>query len=366
MRISYLPLDRIHGSIKQELDNAYHKVQNNEWYIRGNQLEEFENDFSDYCGVKYCIGVGNGLDALRLILMGLGIGVGDEVIVPANTFIATVLAITYVGATPVLVDSDKATKLMDVNLVEEKITKKTKAIIAVHLYGRLCNMAKICEIAKRNKLYVIEDAAQAHGAEMFGQKAGSFGDAAGFSFYPGKNLGALGDAGAVVTNDGELSKRIRILANYGSDTKYHHIYQGCNSRLDELQAAFLRVKLPYLDAWNAERRSIANCFIRGIKNAHIQLPHETNNLDNVFHVFPVFTLYRDELKKYLLDNEIETNIHYPIPIPFQKAYQNNKWKISDYPVTERCCKEELSIPLYPGMTEEEIKYIIDIMNAFSI
>ena len=227
-------------------------------------------------------------------------------------------------------------------------------------------MDKICDIARDNNLYVIEDAAQAHGAERNGKKAGSFGDAAGFSFYPGKNLGALGDAGAVVTNDIELGKRIRVLANYGSDKKYHHIYQGCNSRMDELQAAFLKVKLPYLGKWNYERRKIANQYIEGINNEYIELPEQSIGLDNVFHIFPVFTANRDELQNYLSQNGIDTNIHYPIPIPIQEAYKNMKWKIDDYPITDKICKEELSIPLYPGMTQKEIQYIIDKINAFAL
>ena len=366
MNIAYLDLSRIHTPIKRQLDDAYQEVQNAEWYIRGKNVQQFENDFADFCGVKACVGVGNGLDALRLILLGLGIGEGDEVIVSANTFIATVLAITYVGATPILVDADKKTQLINCDLIEEAITSKTKAIIAVHLYGKLCDMDKICDIARGNNLYVIEDAAQAHGAERNGKKAGSFGDAAGFSFYPGKNLGALGDAGAVVTNDIELGKRIRVLANYGSDKKYHHIYQGCNSRMDELQAAFLKVKLPYLGKWNYERRKIANQYIEGINNEYIELPEQSIGLDNVFHIFPVFTANRDELQNYLSQNGIDTNIHYPIPIPIQEAYKNMKWKIDDYPITDKICKEELSIPLYPGMTQKEIQYIIDKINACAL
>lgn len=366
MNIAYLDLSRIHAPIKKELDDAYQEVQNVEWYIRGKNVQQFENEFADFCGVKACVGVGNGLDALRLILLGLGIGEGDEVIVSANTFIATVLAITYVGATPILVDADKKTQLINCDLIEEAITSKTKAIIAVHLYGKLCDMDKICDIARDNNLYVIEDAAQAHGAERNGKRAGSFGHAAGFSFYPGKNLGALGDAGAVVTNDIELGKRIRVLANYGSDKKYHHIYQGCNSRMDELQAAFLRVKLPYLGKWNYERRKIANQYIEGINNEYIKLPEPSIGIDNVFHIFPVFTANRDQLQNFLLQNGIDTNIHYPIPIPIQEAYKNMKWKIDDYPITAKICKEELSIPLYPGMTQKEIKYIIDKMNAFAL
>lgn len=365
MEIPYLDLKRIHNPIRQQLDEAYTNVCYKEWYIKGESVEKFECEFAQYCGIKECIGVGNGLDALRLILMGLEIGAGDEVIVSANTFIATILAITYVGAVPILVDADPETKLLNTELIENKITSKTKAIIAVHLYGKLCDMKAICDLAKKYHLYVIEDAAQAHGAERDGQKAGSFGYAAGFSFYPGKNLGALGDAGAVTTNDQQLAKRIRALANYGSEQKYNHIYKGCNSRLDELQAAFLSVKLKYLDEWNRERRKIAEYYIKNIKNPYVDLDCNQITMDNVFHIFPIYSDKRNTLQEYLKNNGISTNVHYPIPIPLQEAYRKEKWDIGDIPITDEVCKKELSLPLYPGLERKEMEYLIQVVNAFN-
>jgi dTDP-4-amino-4,6-dideoxygalactose transaminase len=355
--------------MKNELDEAYRSVTDNEWYIQGEYCDKFDKAFAKYCGVKECIGVGNGLDALRLILLGLGIGAGDEVIVPANTFIATVLAISYVGAKPVLVDAGLKDYLIDADLIEQAVTPRTKAVIAVHLYGRLCDMDRICAIAKKHSLYVIEDAAQAHGARRGGKMAGSFGDAAGFSFYPGKNLGALGDAGAITTNNEELAKKIRALANYGAFERYHHIYQGCNSRLDEIQAAFLLKKLPYLNRWNEERRNIAEAYLQEIHNAKLVLPQPgaagaAKEQENVYHIFPVLCRERNELQAYLKDKGIGTNIHYPIPIPKQGAYAEAGWDMTQYPVTERICAEELSLPLYPGLTQDEIEYIIQCVNRY--
>lgn len=366
MKIPYLALDRTHDQIKDELDEMYCAVRNNEWYIQGEFCQKFEKQFAEFCGVTECVGVGNGLDALRLILLGLGIGENDEVIVPAHTFIATMLAVNYVGAIPVLVDVSEQDYLMDSTRIEKVITPKTKAIIAVHLYGRLCNMEAINRIASEHNLYVIEDAAQAHGALQDGKRAGSFGIAAGFSFYPGKNLGALGDGGAVTTNDTVLAEKIRALGNYGSHERYHHIYQGCNSRLDELQAAFLLKKLKYLDRWNKERRQIAEKYMAGIRNNKIQLPAGVGMPDqnHVFHIFPVLCSRREELKQYLEAKGIGTNIHYPIPIPEQKAYSQMRWDIAQYPITKKICCEELSLPLYPGMTEEEINYVINCVNQF--
>lgn len=366
MNIPYLDLQRIHKPIRQELEEAYHSVTDNEWYIQGEYCNRFERAFAEYCGVQECIGVGNGLDALRLILLGLGIGAGDEVIVPANTFIATILAVSYVGATPVLVDADQGNYLINPDLIEGYITSKTKAIIAVHLYGRLCDMNTICSIADKHHLYVIEDAAQAHGACCDGKKAGSFGVAAGFSFYPGKNLGALGDAGAITTNDLELAKKIRALGNYGAFERYNHIYQGCNSRLDEMQAAFLLKKLVYLDQWNEERRRIAAEYFQRIDNERITLPKADieNSKGNVYHIFPVLCESRDDLQEYLKQKEIGTNIHYPIPIPCQGAYRGQNWDMTQYPVTERICGEELSLPLYSGMSDEEVEYVINSLNSY--
>lgn len=362
MNIKYSVFNGMHEPIAKELLNAYEEVFANQWYIKGKKLEEFEKAFAEYCGAGRCVGVGNGLDALHLILKAYGIGAGDEVILPSNTFIATALAVSYVGATPIFVEPDFSTLLIDPDKIEEKITPHTKAIMVVHLYGRLADMEKINAIAKRHDLKVIEDAAQAHGVERNGIKAGAFGDAAGFSFYPGKNLGALGDGGAVVTSDPELARRVEALANYGSEQKYKHDLLGVNSRLDELQAAFLTVKLAHLDAWTAERVRIARIYYAQIKNTKILLPAYTE--ENVYHVFPIFCAERDALQAHLAARGIQTLIHYPIPMHLQGAYASLGYQEGDFPIAERICREELSIPLYPGLSDAEIQYIVDALNAF--
>lgn len=365
MRVPYLDLGAIHNDIQCELDEAYRRVMDGQWFIGGKADEDFEQKFAAYCGAKACVGTGNGLDAIRLILLAFGIGPGDEVIVPANTFIATVLAVTYVGATPVFVDADIESYTIDVKKIEEKITSKTKAIIAVHLYGRCADMEAICRLAGKYSLKVIEDAAQAHGAEKMGKRTGNMGDAAAFSFYPGKNLGALGDAGAVVTNDTELADRVRAYGNYGSYIKYNHVYQGCNSRLDELQAAFLAVKLKYLNAWNEERRKIAAEYTSRIQNPHVicpQIPQDSR--EHVFHIYPVLVKERNTFIEFLTKKEIFTNVHYPIPIMEQKAYQEYNGQIENYPVTRKICKEEVSLPLYPNMTKEQIDWIVECVNQW--
>ena len=299
MNISYADFRRMHEPLREKLEQCYEDVFNRQWFIRGELLAKFEKSFSEYCNTKYCVGVGNGLDALRLILLAYDIGPGDEVIVPSNTFIATILAISYVGAIPVFVEPDINTLLIDPALIEEKITEKTKAIMVVHLYGRMADMESITSIARKHGLKIFEDCAQAHGASTCGVKAGAWGDANGFSFYPGKNLGALGDAGAVVTNDAQIASKIRALGNYGSHIKYQHEYKGVNSRLDELQAAFLSVKLNYLDQWNEERKNIADRYYNEIKNTKITLPAYTN--DNVYHIFPIMSGERDRLQEYLAE-----------------------------------------------------------------
>lgn len=364
--IPYLNLKALHEPIREELDEVYKTVMDNNWYIMGSYLEQFEHAFAKFCGAKYCVGVGNGLDALRIILQAYGIGEGDEVIVSANTFIASVLAITYVGAVPVLIDAQKESYTMDTSLIEAKITSKTKAIMAVHIYGRTVDMDKVNEIAEKYSLKVIEDAAQAHGAKFEGKRTGSLGDAAGFSFYPGKNLGALGDGGAIVTNDKELAEKMRAISNYGSKEKYHHSYKGCNSRLDELQAGFLSVKLKYLEEWNRERIRIAKVYNENINNKRLILPCEDSFLGerNVFHIYPVLVKNRENFRSYLEQNGIGTNVHYPIPIPEQEAYPEWRNMVEDIPNTKRICAEEISIPLYPGLTEQEIEKIIEIMNQY--
>ncbi len=365
LQVPYLNLEAIHKPIRDELNGAYRGVMERQWFIGGEADKTFETTFAAYCGTDYCVGTGNGLDAIRLILLAYGIGVGDEVIVPANTFIATVLAITYVGATPVFVDANPDTYLIDVGKIEEKITARTKALIAVHLYGRAVDMQPIRKLAKRYSFKVIEDAAQAHGAKYHGEMAGKLGDAAAFSFYPGKNLGALGDAGAVVTDDAELAARVRAYGNYGSYEKYDHVYRGCNSRLDELQAAFLSVKLHYLDRWNEERRRIAETYAAQIKNGKIILPRMPENREeHVFHIYPVLVDGREDFITYLRDNGVGVNIHYPTPIMKQKAYEEYCGEAERYPVTNRICAQEVSLPLYPGMTEEQIDWVIACVNRY--
>lgn len=364
MEIPYLNLAPMHDPLKEELAEKFRNVLNQEWFVQGKECTGFEESFAAFCGVKYCVGVGNGLDAIRAILQGYGIGTGDEVIVPANTFIATVLAISYVGATPVLVDADSATYNIDSGQIEKKITSRTKAIIVVHLYGRAVEMTPVLTLAHKYGLKVIEDSAQAHGALYEGACTGSLGDAAAFSFYPGKNLGALGDGGAVTTNDEELAQRIRAICNYGSYRKYCHEFKGCNSRLDEIQSALLSVKLPHLKEWNEARKDIAEKYNSGIQNPAFTLPHGFDRDGHVFHIYPLLCPEREKLISYLETRGIHTNIHYPTPIPLQGAYPELADSMPEYPVTARICAEEVSIPLYPGMTHREIDYVIDALNRY--
>lgn len=352
------------AELDKELRKAFNRVYTRSWYIEGVEDEAFERTFADYCDSKYCVGVGNGLDALMLALKALGIGEGDEVIVPSNTYIATALAVTYVGARPVFVEPNIRTFNIDPSRIEEAITEKTKVIIPVHLYGQACDMDSILEIAKKHNLYVVEDCAQAHGATYKGKVVGSFGEAAGFSFYPGKNLGALGDAGATITNNKKLADRIRALGNYGSDYKYHHIYKGNNSRLDELQAAFLAAKLPHLNKMNEERRRIAQIYIDGIKNPEIILPFVPEYANPVWHIFAIRCKRRNELEKFLNDAGIGTNKHYPIPMHLQECYKDLGFKEGDFPIAEEISATELSLPMYYGMTDEGIQYVIDKVNEF--
>lgn len=364
MKIPFVTFKPMEKELDKDLKAAFDRVYDRSWYIEGVEDEAFENAFAEYCDAKYCIGVGNGLDALMLSIKGLGIGTGDEVIVPSNTYIATALAVTYVGATPVFVEPDIRTYNIDPEKIEEAITSRTKAIMPVHLYGQACDMNPIMEIAKKHALYIIEDCAQAHGSTYKGKKTGSFGDAAGFSFYPGKNLGALGDAGATVTNNKELADKIRAYGNYGSDYKYHHIYKGNNSRLDELQAAFLLAKLPHLEKMNVERRRIAQMYLNGIKNKEVVLPFVIDDVIPVWHIFGIRCNRRAELEKHLNDNGIGTNKHYPIPMHLQDCYKDLKFKKGDFPIAEEISETELSLPMYYGMTVEEIQYVIEEVNEF--
>ena len=333
-------------------------------YIQGSEYQLFNKEFAEYCGCKYAIGVGNGLDALMLILRAYNIGPGDEVIVPSNTFIATALAVTYVGATPIFVEPILEEYNIDPAKIEEKITERTKAIIGVHLYGQCCDMDAIRAIAKKHNLLVFEDAAQAHGALYKGKRAGSLGDAAGFSFYPGKNLGALGDGGMVTTNNEEVAIKVAALCCYGSDYKYHHIYKGVNSRLDEIQCGFLRIKLKHLDRMNEDRRRIAEKYLQGIKNPKIILPVVNKNNVHIWHIFAIRCEQRDELEKYLNSHGVGTNKHYPTPMHLQGAYSDLNIKKGELPIAEEISSHELSIPMYYGMNDEDINYIIDLLNKF--
>lgn len=360
--VSFLPMEE---ELKNELHSAFDRVLSSSWYIDGKEDEKFEQEFAAYCNVKYCIGVGNGLDALVLAMKALRIGKGDEVIIPSNTFIATALAVTYVGATPVFVEPRMETYNINPELIEEKITGNTKAIIPVHLYGQVCEMDSIMTIAKKHHLYVVEDCAQAHGATHKGKKAGTFGDLACFSFYPGKNLGALGDAGAVVTNNTEYAEMVRAYGNYGSDYKYHHIYQGINSRLDELQAAFLSAKLSRLEAFNEERRRIANLYLEGIHNDLLIMPEVPADMVPVWHIFAIRCRERARLEFYLTEKGIATNKHYPIPIHLQRCYEDLGIPEGALPNAEEISSTQLSLPMYYGMTDEQIRYVIDAINAFA-
>ena len=367
MKVPFVSFEAMHSEIREQLDNAYKSVMDSNYFIQGQACAQFEKEYADYCGVKYCVGVGNGLDALMLILRAMNIGAGDEVIVPSNTYIATALAVSYVGAAPVFVEPDIETFNIDPQLIEEKITVKTKAIIAVHLQGRPADMDAIKAIAEKYDLKVIEDAAQAHGAKYKGQKVGSLGDAAGFSFYPGKNLGALGDGGCVTTNNKEIADKVRALGNYGSDYKYHHIYKGVNSRLDEMQAAFLSVKLKHLDKWNEERRKIAARYLSVINNPLIALPKASDKeYEHVYHVFVIRCKERDRLEAYLADNGIGTLKHYPIPMHLQGAYADLGLKENDLPIAEEISNTVLSIPMYYGMTDEQVDCVVKILNGFKV
>lgn len=360
--IPFLSLKPVNEQYRAELDAAIQRVLDKGWYLLGQEITDFENAFAEFCGVKNCVGVGNGLDALTLIIKAYGFSSGDEIIVPANTYIATILAISQNGCTPVLVEPDINTYNINPDLIEAAITPKTKAIMVVHLYGQAVEMEKVWPIAQKYNLKVIEDSAQAHGALYQGRRTGSLGDASGFSFYPGKNLGCLGDGGAVTTNDDELAERVRALRNYGSEIKYQHLFKGVNSRLDEIQAAMLSVKLKYLDQDNQKRRAVARFYRENIVNPQIVLPQVKNEESHVWHIFAVRCARRDELQKYLSDNGIGTQIHYPIPPHKQQAY--SEWNTLSLPIAEQISREELSLPMSPVLTQQEIEYVVERINQF--
>ena len=364
--IKYLDLKRINDMHDAELRAAVNRVMDSGWYLKGEATRQFEAHYAAYIGSRYCIGCGNGLDALTLIFRAyLEMGVmhaGDEVIVPANTYIASILAITDCGLKPVLVEPSADTLQIDDALIEQAVTERTRALMIVHLYGRCAYTDRIGEVCKKHGLKLIEDNAQAHGCVYHGRKTGSLGDAAGHSFYPGKNLGALGDAGAVTTDDAQLAETVKALGNYGSHQKYVHDYQGRNSRIDELQAALLDVKLGYLDAENERRKQIAALYINKVKNPLIRIPQ--SDRDCVWHIFPVFTEFRDDLQRFLAEKGIETQIHYPIPPHKQRCYA--AWNHLSLPLTEQIHAQELSIPCHQAMTDEEVSTIIQALNAFEL
>jgi dTDP-4-amino-4,6-dideoxygalactose transaminase len=367
--IKFFDLQKINAAYQEQFQEKMKLILDKGWYILGDEVNSFETNFANYCSSKYCIGVGNGLDALTLIFKGyIALGKmqkGDEVIVPANTFIATILSVLQADLVPVLVEPKLETYTINPNLIQDKITSKTKAILAVHLYGQLAEIDKINEIAIQNNLVVIEDAAQSHGAFLSKNRKSK--NTQAYSFYPGKNLGALGDGGAIITNDDELAKVLFSLRNYGSELKYYNDYIGINSRLDELQAAFLNVKLPNLDADNEHRRTVAKRYLSEIKNNKITLPFWDFSNNHVFHLFVIRTEKRKELQDYLKENGIETMIHYPVPPHKQKAFspETSGWNNLSFPITEKIHNEVLSLPISPIMTADEVDFVIQKLNLWT-
>ena len=370
--IPFLDLQAINAQYRAELVEACNRVIDSGWYIGGKELESFESNFAEYCGTQFAIGVANGLDALILTLRAwkeLGkLKDGDEVIVPSNTYIASILAITANNLTPVLVEPNISTYNIDPIKIKEAITAKTKVILPVHLYGQLAKMPEIMQIAKQHNLLVLEDSAQSHGAQIQGKKAGNWGDASGFSFYPGKNLGALGDAGAVTTNDPELANMLKALRNYGSHEKYKNLVPGVNSRLDEIQAAMLDIKLKYLEQETQHRRRIAGLYLNGIKNPLIQLPLKEVNAEtytqHVWHLFVIRSNQREALQQYLLNHGVQTLIHYPIPPHKQQAYK--EWNHLSYPISEQIHREVLSLPMGPTLSIVDAKRVVTLCNQFQV
>lgn len=366
-KIEVSNLSSTYKKLEEEISGSVLRVLNSGRYILGENVKKFEEEFASYCGVKYCIGVGNGLNALELILRAYNIGKGDEVIAPANTYIATILAISGVGARPVLVEPNEESYNIDPKKIEKAITKKTKAILPVHLYGQCANMREINKIGKKYGLKIIEDAAQAHGAINFGQRAGSLGDAAGFSFYPTKNLGAIGDGGAVTTNDKNVAEYVRIARNYGSAERYINLIKGTNSRLDEIQAAILRVKLKYLDKWNFKRDNIAQYYLENMnpkKRKDFILPIIQAGNNHIWHLFVIRTKKRDLLMDFLKKNSIDSLIHYPIPPYKQAAYEELRNLSNQFPLTNKVSDEILSLPMGPHMKEQDVRYVCEKINEF--
>lgn len=365
MNVPFLDLKAQYRELHEQLDAAYRRVAESGRFILGPEVEQFESEFAAYCGAKHCVGAGNGLDALHLILRAAGIGSGDEVIVPGNTYIATWLAVSYAGATPIPVEPDERTYNIDPDKIEAAITERTRAIMAVHLCGQPADMDAINEVALRHDLKVIEDCAQAHGASYKGAGAGTLGFAAAFSFYPGKNLGALGDGGAVTTNNDELARRLRIMGNYGSEVKYYNEIKGINSRLDEVQAAFLRVKLARLDEWNVQRKQIAKDYLQALAGvSNLTLPHVPDWADPVWHLFMVRHPQRDLLQKHLTANGVGTIIHYPLPPHLQKAYAELGYQRGSFPISEKLADEVLSLPMSAHQSAAETSYVVEQLSTF--
>ena len=366
MNIPFLDLKAAYHELKDELDATYRRVMESGWYILGDEVEAFEIEFAKYCRTKHCVGVANGLDALHLILRAMDIGAGDEVLVPSNTYIATWLAVTQAGAKPVPVEPDAATFNIDATRIEVNISSRTRAIMPVHLYGQCCDMDAILDLAGKHNLVVIEDAAQAHGAEYKGIKAGGFGRAAGFSFYPAKNLGAMGDAGAVITNDDALAKKVRLLRNYGSEKKYYNKLQGINSRLDPLQAAFLRVKLrSALDAWNNRRVQVADHYTKRLGSIeNLVVPHVPQWAKPIWHLYVIRLARRDALQQILSDAGVGTLIHYPVPPHLSGAFSGFGWKRGDYPVAESLADTVLSLPIGPHLDLADADRVADLVVQF--
>ena len=363
MEVQSVVLKRTFDLHKAEYEEAALRALNSGWYILGKEMEDFEQKFAEYMGVKYCVALNSGTDALILGFRAIGVRPGDEVICPAGTYIASVIGVTENGGTPVFVDMDDHMEI-DVDAIESKITDRTKAILPVHLFGQCSRMDKIVEIAKRHNLILIEDCAQCHGSTFCGKLAGTFGNIGCFSFYPTKPLGALGDAGAIITNDDELAEKVRLLRNYGSKVKYHNEINGVNSRMDEVQAAVLKVGLNYLDKGNKDRRHQAQMYMEGIKNEKVVIPPVYENVYHVYHLFPVLVEDRDGFQRYLAENHIKTQVHYPIPPYVAECYKDWGYQWSDFPNAERYAKHEVSLPIYAGLPDEEVQYVIDVVNRY--
>jgi dTDP-4-amino-4,6-dideoxygalactose transaminase len=365
LSIPFLSFDEMNKKVSVEMTQAFQRVFDSKWYILGNEIKQFESEYAAFNKVTHCIGVSNGLDALHLALKVLGIGTGDEVIVPSNTYIASLLAVSYVGATPVPVEPDKKTYNIDSSKIEAAITKKTRAIMPVHLYGQCCKMDDIMKVAEKHNLYVVEDNAQSQAACYKGKMAGSFGQLNGTSFYPGKNLGALGDAGAITTNDAALAEKAAVLRNYGSKKKYYNEEIGFNMRLDELQAAFLSVKLKYLEEWTNQRQQIAGWYNEALKGTgDIILPAVEDGATHVYHLYVIRTKKRDQLQEHLTKEGIGTLIHYPVPPHLQQAYTSLGFKKNDFPIAEEIAETVLSVPLWPGMQLPQVEKVVDSIKKF--